>query len=75
MELAKPEAIVMHPGPINRRRELSSGVADFRRSVILNQLENGIAVRTAVLEKVIGWHADSPSRNATVERKRYNGGR
>jgi len=54
MELAKPDCIVMHPGPINRGRELSSEVADFQRSVILNQVENGIAVRMAVLEKVIG---------------------
>src|SRR5579871_5774857 len=54
LELAKPDAIVMHPGPINRGRELSSEVADFQRSVILNQVENGIAVRMAVLEKVIG---------------------
>lgn len=54
LELARPDAIVMHPGPINRGRELSSEVADFQRSVILNQVENGIAVRMAVLEKVIG---------------------
>jgi aspartate carbamoyltransferase catalytic subunit len=53
MALAKPDAIVMHPGPINRGRELSSEVADSQRSVILNQVENGIAVRMAVLEKVI----------------------
>ena len=54
MDLARPDAIVMHPGPINRGRELASEVADFQRSVILNQVENGIAVRMAVLEKVIG---------------------
>jgi aspartate carbamoyltransferase catalytic subunit len=54
LDLARPEAIVMHPGPINRGRELSSEVADSRRSVILNQVENGIAVRMAVLEQVIG---------------------
>jgi aspartate carbamoyltransferase catalytic subunit len=54
LDSAKPDAIVMHPGPINRGRELSSEVADFQRSVILNQVENGIAVRMAVLEKVIG---------------------
>jgi aspartate carbamoyltransferase catalytic subunit len=54
MELAKPDCIVMHPGPINRGRELSSEVADFQRSVILNQVENGIAVRMAVLERIIG---------------------
>ena len=53
MALAKPDAIVMHPGPINRGRELSSEVADSQRSVILNQVENGIAVRMAVLERVV----------------------
>jgi aspartate carbamoyltransferase catalytic subunit len=54
LDLARPDAIVMHPGPINRGRELSSEVADFQRSVILNQVENGIAVRMAVLERIIG---------------------
>lgn len=54
LALAKPHAIVMHPGPINRGRELSSEVADSQRSVILNQVENGIAVRMAVLERVLG---------------------
>jgi aspartate carbamoyltransferase catalytic subunit len=54
LDLAKPDCIVMHPGPINRGRELSSEVADFQRSVILNQVENGVAVRMAVLERVIG---------------------
>jgi aspartate carbamoyltransferase catalytic subunit len=53
LRLAKPEAIVMHPGPINRGREISSEVADSQRSVILNQVENGIAVRMAVLERVL----------------------
>jgi aspartate carbamoyltransferase catalytic subunit len=53
MALAKPHAIVMHPGPINRGREISSEVADSQRSVILNQVENGVAVRMAVLERVI----------------------
>jgi aspartate carbamoyltransferase catalytic subunit len=54
IELAKPDVIVMHPGPINRGRELSSEVADSQRSVILNQVENGISVRMAVLERIIG---------------------
>jgi len=54
MILAKPDAIVMHPGPINRGREISSEVADSQRSVILNQVENGIAVRMAVLERILG---------------------
>jgi aspartate carbamoyltransferase catalytic subunit len=53
MDLAKPDAIVMHPGPINRGREISSEVADSQRSVILNQVENGIAVRMAVLERIL----------------------
>ena len=53
LELARPHAIVMHPGPINRGREISSEVADSQRSMILNQVENGVAVRMAVLEKVL----------------------
>src|SRR5579884_3525622 len=53
LALAKPDAIVMHPGPINRGRELSSEVADSQRSVILNQVENGVAVRMAVLERIL----------------------
>jgi aspartate carbamoyltransferase catalytic subunit len=53
LEHAKPDAIVMHPGPINRGRELSSEVADSQRSVILNQVENGVAVRMAVLERIL----------------------
>jgi aspartate carbamoyltransferase catalytic subunit len=51
--LAKPDVIVMHPGPINRGREIASEVADSQRSVILNQVENGVAVRMAVLERVL----------------------
>lgn len=54
LELARPDAIVMHPGPINRGREISSEVADSQRSVILNQVENGVAVRMAVLERILG---------------------
>ena len=53
LKLAKPDAIVMHPGPINRGRELSSEVADSQSSVILNQVENGVAVRMAVLERIL----------------------
>jgi aspartate carbamoyltransferase catalytic subunit len=54
LSLAKPDAIVMHPGPINRGREIDSEVADSQRSVILNQVENGVAVRMAVLERILG---------------------
>jgi aspartate carbamoyltransferase catalytic subunit len=53
LEHARPDVIVMHPGPINRGRELSSEVADSQRSVILNQVENGVAVRMAVLERIL----------------------
>ncbi len=54
LRLAREDAIVMHPGPINRGREIASEVADFQRSVILNQVENGIAVRMAVLDLLLG---------------------
>jgi aspartate carbamoyltransferase catalytic subunit len=50
---AKPDAIVMHPGPINRGVEIDAQVADGKRSVILDQVEGGVAVRMAVLERVI----------------------
>jgi aspartate carbamoyltransferase catalytic subunit len=46
---AKPDAIVMHPGPINRGVELDPGVADGTRSVILDQVTYGVAVRMAIL--------------------------
>ena len=45
----KPNAVVMHPGPINRGVEVDSDVADGPRSVILEQVRNGVAVRMAVL--------------------------
>ncbi|WP_100623475.1 aspartate carbamoyltransferase catalytic subunit [Candidatus Coxiella mudrowiae] len=48
--LAKPDAIVMHPGPINREIEMTSEVADGKQSVILQQVQNGVAIRMAVLE-------------------------
>ncbi|MDY6820448.1 MAG: aspartate carbamoyltransferase catalytic subunit [Deferribacterota bacterium] len=48
-EFLKREVIVMHPGPINRGVELSSSIADGKHSTILNQVENGIAVRMAIL--------------------------
>jgi aspartate carbamoyltransferase catalytic subunit len=47
--LAKPDAIIMHPGPINRGVELMPEIADFERSVILDQVSWGVAVRMAVL--------------------------
>jgi aspartate carbamoyltransferase catalytic subunit len=50
---AQPDAIVMHPGPMNRGVEISSEVADGPRSVILHQVANGVAVRMAVLYLLI----------------------
>lgn len=49
LSLAKPDAIVMHPGPMNRGVEITPEVADSPRSVILDQVENGVAIRMAVL--------------------------
>ncbi|MDX5347041.1 MAG: aspartate carbamoyltransferase, partial [Hymenobacteraceae bacterium] len=43
------EIVLMHPGPINRGVELSSDAADSHHSIILNQVENGVAIRMAVL--------------------------
>ncbi len=53
---ANPNAIVMHPGPINRGVEIDSRVADGPQSVILQQVGNGIAVRMAVMSMVLGSH-------------------
>lgn len=54
LALAKPDAIVMHPGPLNRGVEISDAVADGPQSAILDQVGNGVAVRMAVLQAVIG---------------------
>ncbi len=53
LKLARPEAIVMHPGPMNREIEIASEVADGPHSVIRQQVTNGVAVRMAVLDTVI----------------------
>ena len=50
LALAKPDALIMHPGPMNRGVEIASTVADHSRSVIRDQVEMGVAVRSAVLE-------------------------
>ncbi len=54
LQLAKPNVIVMHPGPINRGVEIDSDIADSSRSVILEQVTNGLAVRMAALFLVNG---------------------
>ena len=57
LALAKPDAIVMHPGPMNRGVEIDSAVADGKQAVILPQVTFGIAVRMAVMSIVAGSHA------------------
>jgi len=54
---AHPDALVMHPGPINRGVEIASSVADGGRSLILPQVTNGIAIRMAVLAQTVGREA------------------
>ena len=54
LEMTKPDVLIMHPGPINRGVEIDSEVADCTRSVILEQVTNGLAVRMAVLYLVSG---------------------
>src|SRR6266550_1780535 len=81
LSLAAPGAIVMHPGPMNRGIEISSEVADGGRSLILDQVTNGVAVRMAVLYLLAGAPgiaekherqevSDSTLRNGTVKRQR-----
>jgi aspartate carbamoyltransferase catalytic subunit len=54
LKIAKPDALVMHPGPINRGVELSPDVADSSQSVILDQVTNGVAIRMALMYLVLG---------------------
>ncbi|EFK97520.1 Aspartate carbamoyltransferase, partial [sediment metagenome] len=58
LKSAKPDVLVMHPGPINRGVELSPDVADGASSVILEQVNNGVAVRMALLYLVLGGEKD-----------------
>ena len=51
---AAPDAVVMHPGPMNRGLEIASEVADSERSLILSQVTNGIAVRMAIMAQLVG---------------------
>ena len=54
LHYAKPDAIVMHPGPINRGVEIESSIADGKQSVILDQVSYGISIRMAVMSMVLG---------------------
>ena len=59
LDLAQKDAIVLHPGPMNRGIEISSDVADSSRSLILDQVKYGVAVRMAVLYLATGGNMDS----------------
>ncbi len=59
LKAAAPDALVMHPGPMNRGVEIASGIADGPQSVIQEQVEMGVAVRMAVMEALL-----DPRRNA-----------
>ena len=52
LSLAGPDAVVMHPGPVNRGVEIGSGVLDGEKSLVLEQVTNGVAVRMAVLSLI-----------------------
>lgn len=72
LSLAAPDAIVMHPGPMNRGIEISSEIADGGRSLILDQVTNGVAVRMAVLYLLAGASKENSAKRALVVR---NGGK
>jgi len=54
VDLMKPEAIIMHPGPMNRGVEIAADVADLERSIIIDQVTNGVAVRMCLLYLMLG---------------------
>ena len=72
LKFAKQDAIVMHPGPINRGLEIASNVADGSHSVILNQVTNGIAVRMSIMAKLMGG-AEDRSEDRSLNRVIRNG--
>lgn len=67
LALAKPDAIVMHPGPINRGVEIQSEVADGNQSVILNQVSHGIAVRMAVMSMAMSGQQQSQPATQEIQ--------
>jgi aspartate carbamoyltransferase catalytic subunit len=79
LSLAAPDAIVMHPGPMNRGIEISSEIADGGRSLILDQVTNGVAVRMAVLYllagagKQNGTKRSPAGKNGAPEKKERSG--
>jgi aspartate carbamoyltransferase catalytic subunit len=61
IQYAKPDAIVMHPGPMNRGIEIETVIADGERSVVLEQVEAGVAVRMALLYLLAGETTEAPA--------------
>ncbi len=58
LDLAKPDALLMHPGPVNRGVEITTEVADGDQSVVLEQVRNGVAVRMAILYLLLGGEGE-----------------
>jgi aspartate carbamoyltransferase catalytic subunit len=74
LDSAAPDVIVMHPGPMNRGVEISSEIADGSRSLILDQVTNGVAVRMAVLYLLAGGshHEAETSEPPATKKKRQS---
>ena len=61
------EIVIMHPGPINRGVEITSDIADGDQSIILNQVENGVAVRMALLYLAAGGEKIKVIKEVTLQ--------
>ena len=72
LELAASDCIVMHPGPVNRGIEISSEVVDSARSLILDQVTNGVAVRMAILFLAQSGSESARRRTEAVDQRRAN---
>ncbi len=68
---AAPDAVVMHPGPMNRGLEIASEVADSERSLILSQVKNGIAVRMAIMAELVGLRLELRHETEDPRRPRH----
>ena len=65
LRLARPDVLVMHPGPINRGVEMTPEAADGEQSVILEQVTNGVAVRMALLYLLLGGESTGGEEDAS----------
>ena len=63
LAIAKPDAVVLHPGPINRGVEIETSVADGPRSLILDQVTNGLAIRMAVMSMAVSGQVQEKQMN------------